>query len=274
MTEQAQAIQTPEGFSVDFVKQFMVFERGKWFITYPGLLHLAHQKGLVGIETNILQFPNEQNGQTTIVRADVRLELASKVRTFTGLGDANPGNLARPMIPHAIRMAETRAKSRALRDAVDVGVAALEELADDAEEAKSRQAQQPVRPAQPQPQPSQPAQPNGHAPTAAVPPQADASPPTLTQGPDNAWTLRIDGQDWRVPDEFKDLSAASLDAYRVWVRKSQFARNVGELKAAWEGTVQPSSAKFPDYVKSQIGRVFTQRRKALEGGTTSGKQAA
>jgi hypothetical protein len=50
--------------------------------------------------------------------------------TFTGIGDANPSNVTRMMAPHLLRMAETRAKARALRDAVNVGVTALEELAD------------------------------------------------------------------------------------------------------------------------------------------------
>jgi hypothetical protein len=46
---------------------------------------------------------------------------------FTGLGDANPGNVSRMMAPHLIRMAETRAKARALRDAINLA----EALADD-----------------------------------------------------------------------------------------------------------------------------------------------
>jgi hypothetical protein len=51
-------------------------------------------------------------------------------RRFSGIGDASPENVSRNIVPHLIRMAETRAKARALRDAVNVGATALEELSD------------------------------------------------------------------------------------------------------------------------------------------------
>ena len=98
--------------------------QGRTFALYAGLLDYAHQQGLLGITTVLVQIPSELNQMTAIVHATVQTERG----TFMGLGDANPGNVGRQMVPHLIRLAETRAKARALRDAVNVGVAALEEL--------------------------------------------------------------------------------------------------------------------------------------------------
>jgi hypothetical protein len=108
-------------------KEFIVERDGRSFVLYAGLLDLGHERGLRGITTTLVQVPSELNGMTAIVHATVETEGG----TFTGLGDASPGNVTRLMAPHLIRMAETRAKARALRDAVNVGVTALEELGDD-----------------------------------------------------------------------------------------------------------------------------------------------
>jgi hypothetical protein len=107
-------------------KEFTVEREGKTFVLYAGLLDLAHERGLKAITTTLVQIPNEINGNVAICHATVETDQG----TFTGLGDASPGNVNRMMSPHLIRMAETRAKARALRDAVNVGVTALEELAD------------------------------------------------------------------------------------------------------------------------------------------------
>jgi hypothetical protein len=107
-------------------KEFIVERNGRSFVLYAGLLDLAHERGLRSVTTTLVQIPSEVNGLTAICHATVETETG----TFTGLGDASPENVSRMMTPHLIRMAETRAKARALRDAVNVGVTALEELGD------------------------------------------------------------------------------------------------------------------------------------------------
>lgn len=96
----------------------------KEVVTYAGVLALAHEDGLRSIRTKLVQTPNKENGQTAIVTAAVRTNKG----VFAGIGDANPGNVNRRIAPHLIRMAETRAKARALKDSVNVGIVALEEL--------------------------------------------------------------------------------------------------------------------------------------------------
>lgn len=101
--------------------------QGKEYVTYPGLLDAAHSAGLLGIETELVQAPRDDNGNTAIATAKVSLE----GRVFTGIGDASPASVNKAIAPHIIRMAETRAKARALRDALNIGECSVEELADD-----------------------------------------------------------------------------------------------------------------------------------------------
>jgi hypothetical protein len=94
--------------------------------TFAGLLARAHEEGLRRIDTELIQAPDDLNGQMAIVRAVVETDKG----TFSGIGDASPNNVNRRIAPHVLRMAETRAKARALRDAVNIGLVALEELGD------------------------------------------------------------------------------------------------------------------------------------------------
>ena len=103
-------------------KEFIVERQGKSFVLYAGLLDLAHQQGLKSIRTEILQVPNENNSRTAICMATVTLDKEGAEKVFTGIGDAAPNNVAPAMLNCLIRMSETRAKARALRDAVNVGV--------------------------------------------------------------------------------------------------------------------------------------------------------
>ena len=105
-------------------EEYMIERQGKRFVLYAGLLEEAHSRGLRSIETELLQVPAAENGDVAIVRAVVRLEDGK----YAGIGDASPQNVGLQIVPHIIRMAETRAKARALRDAINVGVTAFEEL--------------------------------------------------------------------------------------------------------------------------------------------------
>lgn len=108
-------------------EEFLITRQGKQYVLFAGLLDEAHTRGLRSIDTELIQVPTAENGNVAVVKATVEME---DDRTFSGIGDASPENVGRNIVPHIIRMAETRAKARALRDAVNVGATALEELSD------------------------------------------------------------------------------------------------------------------------------------------------
>ncbi|MBM4295776.1 MAG: SWIM zinc finger family protein [Deltaproteobacteria bacterium] len=100
---------------------------GKDFVLYAGLLDLAHQKGLVSLETEILQFPAKENNYMAIVKAYAESKVGE---SFADVGDADPFNCNAKVAKHLLRMASTRAKARCLRDYTNIGMTCLEELGD------------------------------------------------------------------------------------------------------------------------------------------------
>lgn len=100
-----------------------VFE-GKDGVAYADLLARAHTEGLRSIATEVLLQPSDQNGRLCIIKAAVETEKGH----FEGIGDADPSSVEEQFAPHLIRVAETRAKARALRDAVNIGIVSFEEL--------------------------------------------------------------------------------------------------------------------------------------------------
>ncbi len=105
-------------------KRFIVSLQGKEFILYDGLLDMAHQMELQSIKTEMVQY----DGKVVIFRATATTKDG---KSFDGYGDATTENVNKMIAKHMIRMAETRAKARALRDLTNVGMCSVEELGGD-----------------------------------------------------------------------------------------------------------------------------------------------
>ena len=111
-------------------RKHVVQLQGKDFITYDGLLDMAHQMGLISLETELV------DKDPYIFRAVAKTDK----QTFTGYGDADNENVNKMIAKHKIRMAETRAKARALRDLTNVGMCSVEEMGGDDAPAKTKKA--------------------------------------------------------------------------------------------------------------------------------------
>ncbi|MDR7855828.1 hypothetical protein [Tissierella sp.] len=105
-------------------EKFIINLQGKSFVTYEGLLDLAHQRSLLSLEVEVIQIPTNDNNMTAICKAIATTE---KER-YQDIGDASPRSVNSALVPHLIRMASTRAKARVLRDLTNVGMTAVEEL--------------------------------------------------------------------------------------------------------------------------------------------------
>jgi hypothetical protein len=108
-------------------ERFITKIEGREFVTYPGLLDLAHQQGILKIEVDPLQYPTKENSQFAICRAVV---VSKTGEIFSDVGDASPENCNSRVSKHLLRMASTRAIARALRSMTNIGMTCLEELAD------------------------------------------------------------------------------------------------------------------------------------------------
>jgi hypothetical protein len=107
-------------------RHFLRTRGGQQFTLYAGLIDLLHQVsgGRFRLNTEVLQFPGEGNGQLCVCRATVSVadDQGETVRMAQGIGDASPQNVDRQLAPHLVRTAETRAKARALRDLLNVAL--------------------------------------------------------------------------------------------------------------------------------------------------------
>jgi len=102
----------------------------KDYVTWAGLLDAAHRYGLIGSATEVVQVGSPVNGWHTVVHAVLDMGENGK---WSGLGEVNGEAQSESPIAKAapIRMAETRAKSRALRDGLNISEFEVDEdLAD------------------------------------------------------------------------------------------------------------------------------------------------
>jgi len=108
-------------------ERFIKNLQGKDFVLYNGLLDLAHQKGLIRMDVEIIQYPTPENGNEAVCRAIAETKHGER---YADIGDASPKNTNKVIASHIIRMASTRAKGRTLRDLTNIGMTCVEELGD------------------------------------------------------------------------------------------------------------------------------------------------
>lgn len=101
--------------------QFLVELHGKQFVQYAGLLAMAHAKGLQSLSACFISVTSE------LALAEATAAFTDG-RTFSECADATPTNVGSKVKAHFARMALTRAKARALRDALNISVCSVEEL--------------------------------------------------------------------------------------------------------------------------------------------------
>lgn len=99
--------------------------KGKDFVTYKGLLDLAHKKGFKGFEILDHYVSEDMKKSWCKVRGHFEGDIF-----FDGIGSSTPDNTGSMTNDHPVEMANTRAKARVLRDFLNVGETALEELKD------------------------------------------------------------------------------------------------------------------------------------------------
>lgn len=118
----------------EFKNKFVVNIKGKDAIKLEGLTAFAHEKGMWKLDTEIIQFPTQENGFTCICQTTVGGydydPITDKVRevVYTDIGDANVSNCTKMVAAAYIRMASTRSQARALRKYVNIDMVCSSEL--------------------------------------------------------------------------------------------------------------------------------------------------
>ena len=99
---------------------------GRWYVTHTGLLRLARRSRCAGISVDAVPELSDTSGSRWAFRATVYR--SKNCKGFVGYGDADPSNVSLLVRGAEMRVAETRAVSRALRKAYGIGICSVEEI--------------------------------------------------------------------------------------------------------------------------------------------------
>lgn len=120
----------------EFRKKYIIDIKGKEAVKVEGLVALAHAKGLWKMDTEIVQYPSEDNRWTAICKCTVGGydydPVTEKIREveYSDIADANEGNCTKMVANSYIRMASTRAIGRALRKYTNFDIVCSSEISE------------------------------------------------------------------------------------------------------------------------------------------------
>lgn len=103
-------------------KGYIIKLQGREYTTHAGLLATAHENGLEGVWVEMVSW--DPDARAAVMKATAKGQRG----TYTDYGDASPSNVGKMIANACIRMAATRASSRALRLYLGVGMTCFEEL--------------------------------------------------------------------------------------------------------------------------------------------------
>lgn len=125
----------------EFKRKFTNNIKGKDAIKLEGLTAVAHEKGIWKFETDIIQFPSDQNAWTAICKTTIGgydwdpIEEKIVRVEYSDIGDANTTNCGKMVAASYIRMASTRSQARALRKYTNIDMVCSSELSEVVDEA-------------------------------------------------------------------------------------------------------------------------------------------
>ncbi len=113
-------------YSLSVAAGDLQFLDGRWYVTHAGLLRTAQRRRCHAILTSLQKDVSDPTASRWVFKATVYKAASS--RGFVGYGDADPSNVSALVRGAEMRMAETRAVDRALRNAYGIGLCSVEEL--------------------------------------------------------------------------------------------------------------------------------------------------